>query len=189
LARCQAQNLADNQPAYSRGGVAVVKSHYPFSRAYRLAEGLSSNAKELRGYPHLVALDWHFAVSGLVSGLKDIRDIEYTVRDGKLHMRPVRVGVNQKEWRTWPVFLDLVTRIQTDEDWAGKRNKVKTLRESLRGGPQAVESYLIYLGNQKLPPIPDQPEMETTGWSGGICGYFDAVEAMDFFIPLEGGLA
>jgi hypothetical protein len=29
------------------------------------------------------------------------------------------------------------------------------------------------------------PEMSRRGWQAGRCGYFDAIEAMDFYIPLE----
>ncbi|MEG3070447.1 MAG: hypothetical protein RQM92_06055 [Candidatus Syntrophopropionicum ammoniitolerans] len=38
-----------------------------------------------------------------------------------------------------------------------------------------------------LPDIPEQPDMKSKGWQGEYCGYFDAIEAMDFYIPFEGG--
>jgi len=30
-------------------------------------------------------------------------------------------------------------------------------------------------------------DWQTKGWQGGFCGYFDAIELADWFIPLDGG--
>jgi hypothetical protein len=73
-------------------------------------------------------------------------------------------------------------------DWYGRRNKVKALRDALRAGPDAVKVFVQTVG-QPLPPIPQRPEMKNQGWQGKECGYFDAVEALDFYVRLEGGFA
>jgi len=45
LRQVTAQPLADGNPLSVRAGIAVVKSHFPFARAYALAEELAKSAK------------------------------------------------------------------------------------------------------------------------------------------------
>lgn len=184
--------LADNnQPIHARAGIAVVKTHYPFARAYALAEELVKSAKayikkrQTYSEPDLTAIDWHFAVSGLVLGLEEIRRREYTVRVGCLTMRPLRLGAaTASDWHSWQTFSQMVNGFR-GEDWAGKRNKIKALRDALRVGPEAVEQFLHLYGNLLPDVVTNTPNLAKTGWAGKECGYFDAIEALDFFVPLE----
>ncbi len=185
-----AQALADDKPAAARAGVAVVKSHYPFARAYDLAEELCKSAKrrikELRPEDGAVTvLDWHFAVGGLVLPLSEIRKREYSVRDGSLLMRPVALHTTEDDWRSWEAFTETTLAFQEDDAWRGQRNKVKALRDALRGGPDAVK---LFLAGKKLPATLGAAALEGAGWNSldGRCGYFDAVEALDFYVRLEG---
>jgi len=187
------QILFDREPAYCRAGVAVVKSHYPFSRAYDLAEALCDSAKDYikDAAPdrRLTALDWHFAVSGLVLPLQQVRRREYTVPAGSLLMRPLRLDPPDGDWRSWQTLTTMLAGFQREDgDWAGRRSKVKALRDALRQGREATQHFLA-LHDLKLPKISDELQyMTTDGWhSSGHCGYWDAVEALDFYVPLEGG--
>lgn len=188
------QELADKKPAHCRAGVAVVKTRFPFARGYALAEELCVSAKkrinELRdsGEDGATAMDWHFAASGLVEDLEAIRKREYTVKgDALLYMRPVSLSCDSEDWRSWKTFEKIVREFKEDT-WKGRRNKVKALREILRtGSGEAVEYFLKAYGLAGLPDIPEMPEMKTRGWQSGRCGYFDAIEAMEFQISLEGG--
>ena len=180
--------LGDGQPLYSRAGVAIVKTHYPFSRAYQLAEDLAQAAKSAIQRQEDVALDWHYSTSGAIRELDEIRKQEYTSRQGhSLLMRPVRMGtVQEVGWQGWETFLRVTTAFKTDPNWAGRRNKVKALRDALRAGPEAVRQFITnYEIRGGLPAI-GMEEMQKTGWQTGGCGYFDAIEAMDLFIDLEG---
>ncbi len=196
LEQLQKGKLADDQPLYARAGVAVVKSHYPFARAYDLASDLADSAKKaingLKGAgeseaPGLTTLDWHFATTGAIYGLKAIRKREY--QEGKLLMRPLRLSTpvdETSQWRTWETFTALLKEFQENErGWAGRRNKLKALRDGLRGGASAVQLFLTNFGLDKLPAIPGQPDMAHYGWQGNQCGYFDAVEAIDLYLPLK----
>lgn len=95
--------LSDNQgPIAGRAGVAIVKTHFPFSRAYALAEELAGSAKsilkekekeqerkkanaepkpegETKEEVGLQAIDWHFGVTGVVDNLKTLRRREFLV--------------------------------------------------------------------------------------------------------------
>jgi hypothetical protein len=188
--------LADGERAYARAGVAVVKSHYPFSRAYDLAEELCKSAKQYikelqqEGEKGATVLDWHFAVGGLVLPLPQVRQREYVSEAGhSLLMRPVSLDDSVGTWRSWQTFTALVDDFQSKNgDWYDRRNKVKALRDALRVGPEAVRLFLDTVDGQ-LFDIRQRPDMKTQGWQGKECGYFDAVEALDFFVPLEGGVA
>jgi hypothetical protein len=186
-------------------GVAIIKSHYPFARAYSLAEDLCSSAKKYRR--EIVkseidwsgaCLDWHFALSGLAGDIKAIREREYTAQNNNLFLRPVTLEANptSENFRSWNVVETAINSFQ-DEEWSTKRNKVKALRDALREGDEAVKHFRTMFSLTELPglgndELNDFREKGWRGWSnsgGGVCGYFDAIEAMDWFIPLEGGEA
>lgn len=193
------QILSDGLPAYCRAGVAIVHSHYPFAPAYNLAERLCESAKKSinqwkaqSGADGFSAIDWHYAVGGLVLGLSAVRQREYTSlegtgnkkRTGDLLMRPLLLDSLPGEWRTWTTFQNLVQDFLDGEDWRDRRNKVKALREALRNGPKATQQFLSIYRLGQLPSISGQFTMSSEGWQSERCGYFDAIEAMDTFIDL-----
>lgn len=172
----------------SCAGITIVKSHYPFAQAYSLAEELCKSAKKYRHQKELdcSCLDWHFAVGGFCGGIATIREREYEVEQGSLTLRPVTLGDNAKEAeRAWPVVQNGVAAFRKP-DWIGRRNKIKALREALREGGDIVEQFKIKYGIELLPCIETAmsgwPER---GWHGIYCGYFDAIELLDWHIPLE----
>lgn len=190
--------LADNEkPISVRAGISVVKSHFPFARAYELSEELAKSAKrylnERKAQPFnelgLSAIDWHFAVSGAVLDLEQIREREYSfatrVGTRNLTMRPLCLGPIGSDWRSWEVFVRILNDFRTKEDWIERRNKVKELQEVLRSGKDMVEQFLLAYGLPALPDIPSYSESAKTGWIGDRCTCFDAIEALDFFVPLE----
>lgn len=171
-------------------GVAVVKAHYPFSRAYELSEALCNHAKEQSKREHS-ALDWHFAASGLFGKIKQIRERQYKTPAGDLEMRPLslhRSSYLGQRWRSWPAFAQVAKTFLLDKPWRDKRNKVIALRQALRDGPKAVEQFRAIYELKELPMLDSSNSaLQTTGWDGNKhCGYFDAIEALDFFLPLEG---
>jgi hypothetical protein len=177
-------DLAELMKLTACAGVAIVKSHYPFARAYALSEELCSAAKKFRREAHVrgSALDWYFSTSGLYGELETMREREYRTPHGSLTLRPValhdddqdRVGAHR-----WSVIERLTREFQSGE-WAEKRNKAKLLRDALRQGPEATERALsVY--ELRLPELPNFTE---SGWCEGVCGYFDALELMDIHIPL-----
>lgn len=182
--------------AYACAGVAVVKAHYPFVRAYELAEqlckGTKASLREMRRHDprrgDASALDWHFAMSGIGGTLKEIRSREYTTLKGEpLYLRPVSLAADvfDPAWYSWKAF-DRVTRtFQSDPYWRERRNKVKALREVLRDGSDAVEKFKQDFVLRDLPTLDSsRPQLQEKGWDGARCGYFDAIEALDFYLPL-----
>lgn len=177
------------QPAYACAGIAIVKTRYPFARAYRLSEQLCRSAKKMvkdQGRDSS-ALDWHVAMSGVTGTLEEIRQREYTVQQGSLCLRPVlREGAHI--WRTWPVYKALLDQfIDEDGDWFDRRNKVKALRDVLRSGDDAVREFRTAYQIDKLPQVPaiNVTGYEKSGWAGDRCVYFDPIEMMDYFTDLH----
>ena len=189
------QTIADGKPIKACAGICVVKTHYPFARAYQLSEDLCRQAKkfvkdEEKG--DFSALDWHLAASGLIGSIAEIRDREYKVPAGKLSMRPISLKKEiDSDWRTWQGFTKVVKHLNEDEDWKGRRNKVIALRDVLRQGIEATQKFLknYRIKDEQLPIFPEfsgqSIDLAKKGWLNGICGYFDAIEAMDFYISLR----
>lgn len=188
---------------FACAGICVVKTHYPFARAYQLSEELCREAKKhvkdnkASDPDGFSALDWHLAASGLSGSISDIRDREYQVKvDGTtkhLQMRPVRLHQNNYDWRTWEGLTQVISRFQQGEEWEGRKNKVLVLREVLRQGTrEAVQDFLrnYAIKNQRLPVYPEQSgqaeQLAIEGWLNNYCGYFDAIEAREFYLGLKG---
>jgi len=138
------------------------------------------------------ALDWHLAASGLSGSISDIRQREYQVPAGSLSMRPVRLKKeSDSDWRTWEGFTKVVKHFNEDEEWKGRHNKVIALRDVLRQGINATENFLknYRIKDKQLPSFPECSGLSVTlaqqGWVDEVCGYFDAIEAMEFYISLR----
>jgi len=193
LQKLEEEIIADGKPIKACAGICVVKTHYPFARAYQLSEDLCRKAKkfvkdEEKG--DFSALDWHLAASGLSGSISEIRQREYQVPAGNLAMRPISLRKQQNsDWRTWEGFTKVVKHLNEDEEWKGRRNKVIALREVLREGMDATEKFLknYRIKDEQLPLFPEfsDKSLAEKGWLNGICGYFDAIEAIEFYISLE----
>ncbi|MBW4505456.1 MAG: hypothetical protein KME64_02935 [Scytonematopsis contorta HA4267-MV1] len=192
-------NLPDNKgKATACAGIAIVKTHFPFAKAYALSESLCAEAKrwmrkETDDYkkPLFSALDWHIAASGLIGSINEIRQREYKVqipeRDevASLLMRPMRSHSQKNEWRTWSGFAEVVHELNTHKDWKDRRNKVMALRDVLRQGREATKQFRQLYSLESLPAFPEaNSKLAEEGWWNEFCGYFDAIETMEFYIPL-----
>lgn len=187
------KKAADGELLTACTGISIVKAHYPFARAYALSESLCGNAKKLirEAGGGFSALDWHIAASGLLGSIGKIRSREYRVSEGNLLMRPVRLRESESQWQNWNDFSQVVTEFNTGDDWRGRRNKVIALREVLRSGSEATKQFLSAYRLSHLPCLSNSSveDLQVNGWidgdDGRICGYFDAIEAMEFYLPLS----
>jgi len=193
LEKLQNLKVTDAKPLTACAGVCIVKSHYPFARAYEMSEALCRNAKKFARQQEdkeFSAIDWHIASSGLSGSVDDIRQREYKVAEGNLTMRPIIMENKVSQWRTWANFRNLVEKFNEDENWKNRRNKVIALREKLREGQEATRQFLKAYKIDSLPPVKGvSDEIQTSGWASDIdselrSGYFDAIEAMEFYFPL-----
>ncbi|MGG6269696.1 Cas10/Cmr2 second palm domain-containing protein [Leptolyngbya sp. AN03gr2] len=181
------QLLPDEKPLTACAGICIVKTHYPFARAYDLSEALCRQAKRYvreESETGFSALDWHIASSGLLGSIAEIRKREYQVKAGSLTVRPIALD-RTREWRTWSSFSQVVRAFQAEE-WRDRKNKVMALREVLRQGKDAVKQFLSAYDLPKLPEfINAEDSLAETGWLNQKCGYFDAIEAMEFYLGIQ----
>lgn len=197
LEQLEKQPIADGKPIKACAGICVVKTHYPFARAYQLSEDLCRKAKnfvtdEIKKFAKqdFSALDWHLAASGLIGSISEIRQREYQVQAGSLAMRPISLKKERdSDWRTWEGFKKVVQHFNENDDWKGRRNKVIALREVLRQGIKATQEFLRNYRLEQLPTFPESTgcsdKLAKDGWLDCFCGYFDAIEAMEFYISLK----
>lgn len=185
------KNLPDEKGKVTAcAGIAIVKTHYPFARAYELCEALCGNAKRfLRKEtedrkPMFSAIDWHIAASGVLGTISEVREREYL--GGTLTARPMRSHEYAAYQIMWEDLAKVIQEFKEGEAWKDKQNKVINLRQVLREGDQATKQFLMACGDE----LPEFPRADSTlkqqGWLNNKCYYFDAIETMKFYIPLGG---
>ena len=185
-------------------GIALVKSHYPFARAYALAEDLTASAKTAyyeEPEEALSWLDWHRVQGDTLAPLSELRD--KTFRPG-LTLRPVFTShrpdvFTNDRFRSWQLidrqlraFHDQASPLTQSETFSERRSVLKGLFAQSKKDRDAVRAYL----RQKkltLPKVWLDTEPLSSDEAASI-GYhlrsnhnlfFDALELLDHYAPLE----
>ena len=176
-------------PFSSCAGVAIVKTKYPFYRAYQLAEELCNSAKRKRkkymDENDLEEggnwLDFQLAYSGLGNTLEEIRNLQYLDIKGKkpLYNRPYCM-----EEIAGQISIDeLKTHASTLKDTL-PNSKIKNLREML---PRDNDSQKIFIEHLK------HQHDEKDGFKDQICKsdsaekilekypFFDMIELLELY--------
>lgn len=189
----------DNQPCTACAGIAIVKPHFPFFRAYQIAEQCCASAKKRAKEEAQITgragcwLDFHVVASGIRDvELQDARKKHYRITDGdnsedKYHLL----------WRPWLVserdrmnkylfghFIRIYhSFIEGNDAWP--RNKLKQLKNAFASGKQATALYLREVQSRGL-CLPDfQPVNITDGFSPfDQTPYYDVLEMLDLFTML-----
>ncbi len=177
-------------------GVAIVRSHAPFERAYELAENLCANAKRRRREKKDTSswVDWHIGTSPPGEGIADLRGRTYVSRPGsncfELTCRPYRLGSSAKETETWRWLSEEV--LGTGENgfrgaqWREHRNKVKELASLVREGPEGIRRARDAWTVASSVELPDSLNADS-GFLGNRTPLLDAIELLDLHLPLDGG--
>ena len=191
--------LSDGQPIHARAGVAITKTHFPFSQAYHLSEALNQSARayakelqqERRSPAPPYTIDWHVSSSGPVMNLETIRKRLYQRTVGQattnLLMRPLEIDMTQdrnNNWRTWANFERLLTDFKYGTPWSESQSKLKMLEQELPRGQEAVNHFLKRYRLPELPTLEILPTASTAGWVAGTAVYYDALDTLEFFTPV-----
>lgn len=178
-------------------GVAIVKSHYPFSKAYKLAEQLCQNAKDfIKEGEKASYLDWHIEEGELGDSISEIRKENYRAEDGALlYLKPYKIGEKksigeEKSENAFANFFDAleIIREKNDNEEIIPRSKIKEFRDISRKGEKETQYFLT--SNQL------EEKLERTNHLKGIGSFteregkkhnlfFDVIEVMDLYIKLE----
>lgn len=126
-------------------GVYVMHSHFPFSRAYELAEQLCASAKaksrKCSGGNLIAAnfVDFQISYTGLLSDIDRVRSRNYVDATGQpLYARPYHLGNNKlTDDMKMNELDDLYKMIDTIRYLP--KSKIKSLRESFYDGKEFVD--------------------------------------------------
>lgn len=163
-------------------GIAIVKEKYPFFKTYELSEELCKNAKASIEEGMIESrIDWHIVQGEYNNNLDEIRNTAYKAADGKeLSMRPLVVSKESDSPNHYSLFKKDIEVIKSRRLPKGK---VKGMLSEMKKGEAHLDIYIeinhIYnvLGTHRLDA--------KSGFLNGKCVLFDAIEALDYFIPIS----
>ncbi|MDS4060278.1 MAG: hypothetical protein RKP73_17165 [Candidatus Contendobacter sp.] len=200
------------EPAHACAGVALVRVHYPFYRAYQLAEDLCKKTKQYlrdrqKKYGEsadVSALDWEFiAGAGLATHEQRRKgDLYHATSDKQeqLHARPYYVIGNlpaTRSYRDWNWFRNtLVHVLQQQEE---THTRFKELASVLHQGASVTRVHFdrwrdrfgLSRADERdskvdglwLPEPKNLPMQD--GFPNNETPYLDAIELMDRILPLR----
>lgn len=194
------EKLADFQQDGEAGfsacaGVAIVKTKYPFYRAYQMAEELCSQAKRVAHEdPGTSWLDYYIYQGSTVGNIKEIRQQEFQRQGMQLYFGPYQIATESvfagdkdinKLKRGMLSFADV-------KKWP--RNKTKELRTAFNLGPGAIQTFLVDAKAQGM-DLPSsgslgyQTDYSRHGFKNQITPYYDMLDMLDYYpsFLLEGG--
>lgn len=157
-------------------GIAFVKSHYPFSRAYDLAEELCANCKTIikKHGKDKSMIDWHILQGENSQSIQEIRKEQYVSKGLNLTMRPLYINDNEA-FNNIENFTWTLKKIQ---DNSVSRNKIKTLRGEYTKGEESASVFINYYKLNKDFDWFNKVEC-TNGIYNSTAVFFDAIEIMD----------
>lgn len=185
-------------------GVAIVKSHYPYRRAYELTEQLCASAKHKakalarRGDPGSW-IDFHIVYSGLAMDLEDLRrsfyDVPYLTKAGSIDesagmapfeqhnllWRPLKVASQGETPYTWKEIDRIIAEFSS---WP--RSRLKELRSAMVEGHEAARLVIKEASSRGL-ELPSMPSLAVPAEDNALftvenqSPYFDTLELLDFY--------
>jgi hypothetical protein len=182
------KHVEDGPKLTACAGISIVKTKYPFYRAYWLSEELCANAKAWRRTQNETAsfLDFHISMGGIAGSLSQIREVFFGLKpqDGDnrykgeyLLYRPLKIVSSEDERG-----LDLMLK----KAWCLKKNfpknKLADLRSVLTRSRDARKRFLqdLKFRGLELPKIPGH-QYENELFENNITPYFDMLELLRFY--------
>jgi hypothetical protein len=170
--------------------VAIVRAHFPFVRAYRLAGELCASAKRTRRdreYEMPAAdqswLDFQVVLSTIGDHVSTVRSHDLgTVEDGRprLLWRPWRVVPDGKDTASFDRFRNIDRELRAHPDrWAN--NRLKRLRNEFERSAESYGAYAEHLRSRHADP-------STLAGMAGIAvqersPLYDVLETRDYLAP------
>lgn len=175
-----------NEKLTACAGIAMVREKYPFFKAYELSEELCRQAKSsIPEGANESRIDWHIVQGEYNNNLNEIRNTSYKTYDGKdLLLRPLVVSKGSNAVNSYQNFRKDIQIINSKNV---PRSKVKSMIKEMKKGEEHLDTYIeinhLYtlLGPHR---IEKHKKEAKTGFIDGKCILFDAIETMDYYIPL-----
>lgn len=169
----------NNEPLNACAGICIVKTKYPFYRAYHLAESLcktsKKRSKENKGESYL---DFLISSSGFSGTLEEIRKQYYTGHSGNLHFGPYCVDSSDNP----ESIKNLKNMVCKFNEWKNSSYLMK-LRELLQRADSEELNFFVKKLEQKNLSLPEIPEhfYHQKVFQDRRTPYFDVVESIDFY--------
>ena len=206
LSKLEIKILGKTIPHSASAGVAIVKTTFPFDRAYTMAEELCKSAKkkgkiiqDINDLPNRgFWLDFHVIQSGFTSDLSETRKTQYNIQGvpfpEELKTKEMIYKQNNLLWRPWAVVGDLNLPdeyswinlkkliqgfISAEDKWP--RSKIKKLQQLLTASKEEVDHFLLRMDSRKLKLPPFQNVVKI--FHENMTPYFDALELLDYYLP------
>ncbi|KAA5805723.1 Cas10/Cmr2 second palm domain-containing protein [Thermoanaerobacterium thermosaccharolyticum] len=170
------KHSTNNESLSACGGVSIVKTKYPFYRAYMLAEDLTDRAKQASRKENGSYIDFFISSSGWSGSLEGIINKHLSTVNGNLHFGPYRVDLINGE-KSLENLRNIIREFKNVP-----KSKVMKLREMLF---EDKENAKIYVEELKAKGI-NLPKIKgflyhVKIWQYGKTPYFDAIELIDFY--------
>lgn len=167
----------NNELLSACGGVSIVKTKYPFYRAYMLAEDLTDRAKQVSRKKNGSYIDFFISSSGWSGTLDDIINKHLSTIYGNLHFGPYRVDSTNDE-KAIDNFRNIIKEFKNIP-----KNKVMELRKILFEDRDNAKIYVEELKAKgvKLEEIIKGMFYHVNIWQKNETPYYDAIEFIDFY--------
>jgi hypothetical protein len=154
-------------------GIAIVKTKYPFFRAYSLAEALMRKAKEDSRSNKDSWLAFMVSSSGFSGELDEILEQQYSIGNIDFYGGPYRLNPGDN------TIASLKHGVKHFQDhWP--RNKVMELRDMMKRPQDAQDFFMESIKARAL----QLPENEKAIKSTNYGKYMDMIEMMAFYPPI-----
>jgi len=187
IKKFEEQKVPDGEPLTACAGVSIVKTKYPFFRAYRLAEDLCRNAKKKRkeeikkGNSDGSWLDFHASFGGISGTIETIRKKYYINSEGNsVLMRPYRLSDLES-------MLGGIKKIKLLP-----RSKIKDLHNALTMNESRWKNVKKQLNfrDHEFPSTIFNTDYSTDFFVNGKTPYYDMIEMIELlpeYVVEEGG--
>jgi len=172
------EERVQGKPVAACGGVAIIKTHYPFYRAYTLAEELMKAAKKQSRDNEGSWLSFMISSGGFSGNLENIIHQQFTTPNGILTASAYRVD---EQASTMSKLKLGIKELFTGSD-AWPTNKVMQLRDVLRQDEFSQTSFITETSARQLKlPEYEGHSFHKKLWENKFSPYYDIIELKDFY--------
>jgi len=162
------QKVSDNKLLSACAGIAIVKTGFPFFKAYQLSEELTKSAKDnSRKIENSSYIDFHISSGGFSGSWDDIKENFYQAIEGNAHFGPYRIDDDNDE-KALKKLEEKIEKLSNKP-----KNKVLKLREVILNSKEEIEIFTNENNDFSDEKI----------WENKQTVHFDAIEAMEFYHP------
>ncbi|MCK9220714.1 MAG: hypothetical protein M0P47_11785 [Bacteroidales bacterium] len=156
-------------------GVAIVKSHFPFYKAVKLAEELCTEAKnmtrQLKDTRRNCFISYYYSSTTFSGTLKNLRKRTHFTPNGNCYSGPFLLFDDTAINSVKQLKMLIIEFKKNKEKWP--QNKLMQLRELI---PATAGEHLLFEKEMK-----EKEEFDLHIWEKGITSYFDPIELMEFY--------